>query len=123
MRLYEAITNTDNTYPNAFSMGEKTRWINRLDGKIHKEIFATHEGYELVPFTGYDESTDPETELLAEAPYDDIYEKYLIMQMDIANGETERAVNSAAVFESAYKEYANWFNRTARPIRVPKKYW
>lgn len=113
MTLSEAIERVDLLRPNTASRFEKIRWLNELDGKIAAEIIATHEGGE--DFDGYDENTDPDTELLAAFPYDDIYCKYLFAQIDLSRRETENYNNSVAIFNGAYEAFANWYNRTHMP--------
>ena len=123
MKLMEAINLADSLIPNGFSVGDKIRWLSELDGKIKREIIERHEGHELIPFSGYDTETDPDTELLAEHPYDGIYIKFIDMEINRYNGETARYNNAASVFEAAYRDYAAWVNRTKKPIYHGRKYW
>ena len=123
MKLMEAIHAADLLIPNAYGMEEKIRWLSELDGKIKREIIDTHEGYDLIPFDGYTTETDPDTQLLANPPYDGLYLDYLQMKFDYYNGETKRYENSADAFEAAYSDFQRYFNRTAMPVRRQRRYW
>lgn len=115
MTIQQAIERTDALCPNTASRFEKIRWLNELDGRIAAEVASTHvnDGTE---FEGYDENTDPETVLLASFPYDDIYPKWLVCQIDLTRKELERYNNSVAVFNEAYSSFVNWYNRTREPL-------
>ena len=62
MTVREAIETLDLLKPNQYDDNIKVKWLNELDRKIKTEIIDTHENS--VEFTGYDEETDIETELL-----------------------------------------------------------
>lgn len=116
MTITEAISRIDILKPNSYTEYEKLLWLSTLDGIIKKEIIDTHEGYEDVDFTGYDNDTLTSQVLLVPAPYDDIYLKWLEMQMDYTNGEYGKYNNSMAVYNTAYQAYANYYNKTHMPI-------
>lgn len=123
MKLMEAITQADSLFPNPYSMEQKIRWLSELDGKIKSEIMERHEEGGTVPFAPYGTETEPDTELLAKFPYDGLYIRYLEMQIDYAQGETDRYNNSAAAFEDAYFEYAKNYNRNVKPISRKRRFW
>ena len=122
MTLMEAMHRADALKPNSYSNEEKIRWISILDGLIKKKIFDTHEGGEDVVYDGYETETPLTTELLVPAPYDDIYVHWLMMQIDLTNGEYARYNNSAKVYNSAYQDFANYYNRTHMPLGKTLKY-
>ena len=114
MTLLEAINRIDALKPNGYSQQDKIRWISDLDGIVKANIIDTHEG-EAVVFNGYDDNTPLTTELLVPAPYDDIYTRYLEMQIDYTNGEYGKYNNSMQMFDSAYSTYRNYYNRNNMP--------
>lgn len=116
MTINDVISRTDNLKPNSFQPDEKVRWLSDLDGRIKTEIIDTHEGADKVTFTGYDDTTDIGTELLVPAPYDEIYVRYLEMQIDLTNGELARYENSCDLFNSAYSAFERYYNRTHMPL-------
>lgn len=114
MTVREAIDRIDSLKHNTFSNGEKVEWLSRLDGIIKTQILDTHEG-DGISFLGYDEATDMDMDLIVEAPYDDIYLRWLEAQIDYYNGEIGRYNNSNAMFQAAFDAYQRYYNRTHMP--------
>ena len=123
MTIMEALYRIDEVKPNSYSQAEKIKWLSSLDGTIKSEIIDTHEGGEKVVFNGYNENTPLDTPLLVPAPYDDIYLRWLEMQIDYANGEYGKYNNSMMVYNTAYTSYANYYNRTHMPIGKKFKFF
>ena len=123
MTIMDAIYRIDELKPNSYSQSEKIKWLSSLDGLIKSKIIDTHEGGEAVIFSGYDENTELGTELLVPAPYDDVYLRWLETQIDYANGEYGKYNNSAIIFNTAYTEYANYYNRTHMPKGAKFKFF
>lgn len=116
MTLIEAINRIDSLKPNGFLQEDKVRWLSNLEGSIKSEIIDKHEGAENVTFNGYNESTNLNTVLLVPAPYDDVYVRYLEMQMDYTNGEYARFENSVTMYNNAYSAFERHYNRTHMPL-------
>ena len=116
MKLIEAINQIDAVKPNGYSQAEKIRWLSTLDGIVKTDIIDTHEGSEKVKFNGYNEKTSLTTELLIPAPYDEVYIRYLEMQIDYANGEYGKYNNSTTMYNTAYSAFDRYYNRTHMPI-------
>lgn len=119
MTLMEAINHLDAVKPNSYGQREKITWLSNLDGLIKKEIIETHEGGENVIFGGYTEA-DLMKSLIAPAPYDDIYIKWLEAKIDYANGEYQKYNNSALAFNEGYQRFARAYHREHRPINTAK---
>jgi hypothetical protein len=115
MTILEAINRVDTTKPNSYTQTEKVDWLSTIDGIIKKEIIDTHEGGENVVFDGYDADTSLDTVLLVPAPYDDIYIRYLEMQIDYANGEYVKYNNSKVMYNETYSAFKRYYNRTHMP--------
>ncbi len=118
MTIREAISEIDNLKPNMYGYPDKIRWLSRLDGRIQQEILDTHdynEGEEDPEFSGYTPDTEDDTELLAPAPYDEIYVHWLAAQIDYANREFDSFNSSNAMFESVFTAFRNAYNRTHMP--------
>lgn len=116
MTISEAITKIDALKFNTYTQSEKIAWLSTIDGMIKREIIDTHEDGESVVFNGYDENTSLDTELLAPAPYDDLYIKWLEAQIDYTNGEYGKYNNSRLSFNTAYTAYESWYNRQHMPL-------
>ena len=115
MTIIEAIHRINTVKPNGYDQALKIKWLSTLDGIIKKEIIDTHEGGENVVFNGYTEDSNLLTELLVPAPYDDIYIRYLEMQIDYANGEYGKYNNSKAMYNETYTAFKKFYNRTHMP--------
>lgn len=116
MTIQDAIVMIDNLKPNAYTEADKIGWLDRLDRTVMEEVIMTHEGYEEYDdFDGYDADTDRTTVLLAGPPHDEIYLRYLEAQIDYADGELERYQNSFTMFNSAYRDFQNAYNRAHKP--------
>ena len=114
MTIQEVLTRIDNLKPNQYKITQKIAWISDIDGVIYKEIIKTHVNEEDNEFVGYDDTTDLSTELLACEPYSELYVYYLMAQIDFCNGEYTRYNNTSALFNQAYQNYVNYYNRTHR---------
>ena len=113
MKIIEAINRIDSLKHNTYTQRDKVAWLSELDSMVKKEIIDTHDGE--VAFTGYDDSTDLQTELLITAPYDKAYLLWLEAQIDYTNGEYDKYNNAMDMFNTAYDGYKNYYNRTHMP--------
>lgn len=122
MTIDQALHTVDEMKPNQIERARKIEWLSRLDTKIYKELMCTHSrrNAEEVPdrFDGYNQATPPDTELLAKAPYDEIYRYYLEMHIDLTNQEFDRYNNSAMLYASAWRDFAAMWNREHMPLET-----
>ena len=123
MTIIEAINRVDALKHNTYTQTDKVQWLSRLDWMVKRHIIDTHEGAEEVTFTGYNDSTDINTELLVPAPYDEVYLRWMEAQIDYHNGEYGKYNNSIEMFNTAYAGYQNYYNRTHMPIGKSMKYF
>lgn len=123
MKISEVIAKLDSLKPNAFAMEDKIGWINELEGRIKKEIVDTHEAAEPVEFDGYAGEESLEQVLIAPAPWDNVYLRWLECMVDYYNGESARFANSRILFNDSYADFAAWYNRTHRPLSTRMKYY
>ena len=123
MTIIEAISRVDALKHNTYTQTDKVQWLSRLDWMVKKHIIDTHEGAEEVSFTGYDDSTDLQTELLVPAPYDEVYLRWMEAQIDYHNGEYGKYNNSIEMFNTAYEGFQNYYNRTHMPLGKSMKYF
>ena len=110
MNIIECISRTDALRPNGFSKEEKIAWLSELDGRVKREIIDECEDGDKITFSGYDENTPNDTELLIPAPYDDIYIKWLCSQIDYYNNEYQKYNNSAYAFNSLFSVFAKRYS-------------
>jgi hypothetical protein len=122
MTVSEAINEINTLKPNSYGDEEKTRWLERLDGQIRREILDTHfpNDGESIPAEG---DYDGDTELLALAPYDELYVHYLAAQIDYYNREYEAFNATNAMFDACYASFRNKVNATHRPRSASMVYY
>ena len=118
MTLNDAITEVDTIKPNQYPDELKVRWLSVLEGKIIDEIILTHQLAEVVEFNGYS-IDDMETELIVPDTYADVYIYYLMAMIDSTNNEGLRYQSSMQQFNSAWQDFANYYNRNNMPIGKP----
>lgn len=126
MTATEALILADQTRPNEYEPELKLRWLAALDGQIRAELIDAFAPAEDCPQTppcsggasGDPGCGDPERELLIPWPWDDIYVRYLVMRIDLENGELERYNNDALAFNRIYRSYAGYYAHTHRPVGV-----
>lgn len=113
MKIIEAINRIDSLKHNTYTESDKVAWLSELDSMVKVEVIDTHEGE--CTFTGYDDLTDPQTELLIPAPYDKAYLLWMEAQIDYYNHENESYNNAADSFNTIYEQFKNYYNRTHKP--------
>ena len=123
MKIIEAINRIDALKHNTYSQTDKVRWLSTLDSMAKNHVIDTHEGAEEVSFTGYDDNTDLQTELLIPAPYDEAYLRWLEAQIDYHNGEYGKYNNAVEAFTTFYDGYKAYYNRTHMPKAKKIKYF
>ncbi len=109
MTINKAIEMAMNIHPDTFTDSQKASWISELDGKIALETMHLGE------FKKYEFPEDGEKELLVCAPFDNIYELYIIAMGDFHSGETASYSLSASMFMRAYEEFRKNYIRTHMP--------
>ena len=122
MTINEAITQVDTLKPNQITDEIKVRWISVLEGKIIDEIILTHEMSEVVEFTGYS-IDDMDTDLIVPDTYADVYIYYLEAMIDETNNESARYASSMQMFNNAWQDFANFYNRNNKPLGKPLKFF
>ena len=123
MTIHDAINKAKDAKLGLFSQEQIIDWLNTVDGIIKREIIDTHEGGDNIEFRGYNAGTPLTAELLVPAPYDELYIRYLEMQMAYANSESDRHDRSTEAFNATYTAFERWYNRTRMPIRKRLKFF
>ena len=115
MKIIEAIGRVDDLKPNAYDVEHKIGWLSKLDHKIQNQVISTHEDAPEEAFTGYPADVDQQTELLAPAPFDEMYIYWLRAQIDLANGEYNKYNVEITMFNTEWQEFINHYNRHHMP--------
>ena len=122
MKIIDAITRLDALKFNTYTQSDKVDWLSRLDSMVKKQVIDTHEGAEAVTFTGYDDSTSLDTELLVPAPYDEVYLRWLEAQIDYHNGEYDKYNNAIIMFNTVFEAYKSYYNRMHKPVSHGRRF-
>ena len=115
MKIIEAINRNDALNHNTYNQEDKVQWLSRVDWLVKKHIIDTHEGAEEVSFSGYDDLTDTQKELLVPEPYDELYLRWMEAQIHYHNGEYDKYNNAIEMFNTLWTEFQNYYNRTHMP--------
>ena len=116
MKISEAISKVDALKPNNYAPEDKVGWLSTLDARVKTQIIDTHQHGDHIFFYGYDDMTDQETELLAPAPYDEMYLRWLEAMIDYHNSDDDRYNNAIMLFNNAYEGFKKHYTRTHMPI-------
>lgn len=122
MTIIEAINKTDARRPNTYTPEDKVEWLDHVDRMIKLRIIDTHVGGDAVAFAGYTIDTDQQTQLLAQAPYDELYLRWLEAQIHYHNDEIKKYNVAITMFNTAYEGFANYYNRTHMPIATGSRF-
>lgn len=118
MNIQEALDLADGMKPNMMSRDMKISFLQEIEQTIFHEILMKHwhtRSQEVIP--QYDKDTDPGTRLLVPDPYSMLYVYWLMTKIDLQNLESDKYNNDRALFENAYDQMHDWWNRTFMPIR------
>ena len=116
MTINDAITLADSLKPNMMADTVKIRFLNEIEGKIFHEILMKHEHDDEMECPEYDDETERSTELLVGAPYDMVYVYWMICQIDHLNMEMDKYNNDRVLFENAWGNFADYWNREVMPL-------
>ena len=115
MTIAEVISKVDALKPNSYTPEDKVDWLSNLDARVKTQIIDAHECTEPVTFDGYDSLADQNTVLLVNAPYDEIYLRWLEAMIDYHNSDDDRYNNAIILFNNAYEAYKRYYTRTHMP--------
>lgn len=123
MTIKEAISRIDDLMRNSYTTENKIAWLSRVDTMLKAHIIDKHEGHEEVQFAGYSPDADQDTELIAHAPYDEMYPLFLESQIHYYNGEYDKYNNAIVNFQAVYDEYAAWYVANHTPLSKGRFLW
>lgn len=116
MRISDAISTVDTLKPNNYTVEDKIAWLSTLDTRVKSQIIDAHQNKDPAYFYGYDDMIDQDTELLVQAPFDEIYLRYLEAMIDYHNSDYDRYNNSIMLFNNAYDGFKRFYTRTHMPV-------
>lgn len=116
MTIRDAISRVDGQTFNTCSQDEKVQWLSQLDASVKTLVIDTHAGGSGVVFTGYNENTSPETQLLVQPPFDVVYLYWLTAQIHRVNDENEKYSEAIILYDTAFEAFQKHYNRTHMPL-------
>ncbi len=114
MRASDMIEEVKRLRPSEYEDTLLLKWLGEVEWSVFREIIQTHEGGEHIHFEGLHSAGQ---ELLVPESYGSLYKHWLCAKIDENNQETGRYNNSAALFMTAWSDYANYYNRTHMPLQ------
>ena len=114
MTAGELIAAVDALRPNQYGVPQKLEWLRLLDGKLASELLWEYTAEPPV----LPERYAADTALTAPFPYDwELYTSWLFAQIDLHNAEIVKYDQSMTLFSAAWRQLADWVNRTRRPAQ------
>ena len=115
MTFNEAISSAVRAVGDNVTRNDLTEWLCEIENTIIFELCATHDG-DLKKRPAITEECEDSYVLTAPEPYSRLYLNYLIMKSDFRLRDITQYINSATAFADAYKDFADWYNRTYMPL-------
>ena len=111
MTINEVIRAADRLKHNTHNDEEKVAWLTRLDQMLVRTTINAHVREEDMELPHYDPDIDMDTELLADAPHDEMYIYWLMAQMDLANADFNQYNADITIFNSLHDAYSADYTR------------
>lgn len=104
--------------PDAWPEEIKARWIMGINEELYRDVVQRHELHagESLPELPMEFPADQDMELVAGAPFDDLYDLYVFARVDLANREIDNYNTSATVYAQRADEWRKYYHRTHMPI-------
>lgn len=112
--MNEVMERVKRTKPNTIEGKDQARWLLTLDGRVYEEVTKADDPEKLPVKSWPDDGDKP---LLAESPYDSIYDMYLTAMICFALGEYNDYNNIVDQFEKTFRDFKAWWRRN----HVPKQ--
>lgn len=96
----------------------RQRWLREADSMLRCQLFEKSDtgAFDAVGADlAWDDGLDDAAELLAPAPFDELYVHYLCARTDAALGEDGRYASEQAQYNALAAELAAWLRRTYAP--------
>lgn len=110
--INEVMARVKRTKPSAIEEKDQSRWLVTLDGRVYEEVTKADEPG-ATPAKSWPE--DGDKPLLAQSPYDSIYDLYLTAMICFALGEYSDYNNIAQQFERTFSDFRAWWRRGHTP--------
>ena len=117
--LNEVLERDNRVRADAFDDTTKAGWLIQLEKQLYEEMIMRHE--QPIDSSIPDEIVskypeDGDKPLLVGAPYDYLYDRYLMAQLDFYNREIENYNNSALAFNEALDSWQKRYHQQHLPL-------
>lgn len=112
--INEVMDRVQRIKPNTIEDKDRARWLLTLEGRVFEEVTKADKP-DKMPVKSWPE--DGDKPLLADSPYDNIYDLYLTSIICFALGEYNDYNNIAEQFERTFNDFRAWWRRN----HVPKQ--
>lgn len=112
----DVISRVDSIHPNVLPFALKASWVYELDRRIYNDFFSRFESPPEMPSVSYAEDTD--AVLLADRDFICLYSQHILVQSDLASGDTEGYANDSVLFNKLYKIFTEYISRHCRVRRT-----
>ena len=113
MTVQEVLHRLDTLHPNAYSPGEKCRWLAACEADVYHQVFATHQNPPPAP---QGEELPLTAGLLVPHPYHWLYHHYLEGQMLYAAGEIAGYNNAMNLYSGILSSFWRYYHAHHRPL-------
>ena len=121
MTVMDIIDRVDSLEPNDYCPEQKLHWLSTLDGKVFHEVIQTHHDANIHHLPKYVNGNE---EPIIPAPYgEDIYYYYLQAMIAAENSETQRYNKRMTMFNAAYTDWTNHYNKTHMPKSCGRQFY
>lgn len=79
---------------------------------VKVQVIDTHEGGDRIPFDGFTEDTDTQTQLFMPAPFDMAYIYWLEAQIHYANEDIDMYNSAIMMFNTAFREFKDHYTKS-----------
>lgn len=114
--INQVLSRVDRVRQDAVDERTRAAWLLELEGKLFREVILRHECPGPLPVYPTRFPEDGDMPLLAGAPYDRLYDLYLMAQADFVNREWEDYNNTSAMFNDALWQFRRAWHREHRPL-------
>ena len=112
--INEVMERVHRIMPNTIEEKDQAQWLLTLDGRVYEEVTRADEPDGLPAKVWPEDGNKP---LLADSPYDNVYDLYLSSMIYFALGEYSDYNNVAEQFEKTFRDFKAWWRRN----HVPKQ--
>ena len=147
MTINDALATVDSLVPNTYDRSIKIKWLSTVEGLLLNNIFSKFQGIPsaarqyvdegkypskvsaddipgtAISFSGFDDKTSADTELLVPKEYDEIYIQWILAKIHYYNDETIKYNNAALAYDAMQSALRNQWAQTHMPMQTEMSFF